>query len=264
MSERLPFFERPNGWPLALAHRGFSPEGLENSAAAFRAALNLGFTHLETDVHATADAVVVLFHDDTLDRITDSTGRISELTATEIARARIRGMEPVLLLEEALTAFPDARFNIDVKTANSIRPLAEAIERHAAHQRVLVASFSDRRRRAVLRLLTRPTASSAGIPTTVLFKLLGPVLPDWLLRRVLHDVHAFQVPERYRVVQVVTPGFLRRAHRLGIEVHVWTVNDPDRMRRLLDLGVDAIVSDRADLLAGLLAERGQWPGVPQQ
>jgi glycerophosphoryl diester phosphodiesterase len=247
-----------------MAHRGFSLDGLENSMAAFRAAVELGYGHLETDVHTTADGVLVLFHDETLDRVTDSRGKISELTAAEVATARIGGREPVPLFDELVTAFPAVRLNLDVKDWNSVRSLAAAIERHSAHDRVLVASFSDRRRRAVLKLLSRPVASSPGRVTNALFVLLGPVLPAaWLrfvLRGPLRDVHAFQVPVRYGAVRVVTPGYVRRAHALGLVVHVWTINDPAEMHRLLDLGVDGIVTDRADLLKKVLQERGAWPG----
>ncbi|MGM9474142.1 glycerophosphodiester phosphodiesterase [Pseudarthrobacter sp. YS3] len=261
----LPFFDRypddahPAG-PIAMAHRGFSREGLENSMAAFRAAVELGYRHLETDVHTTSDGVLVLFHDDTLERVTDGRGRISELTAAEVATARIGGREPVPLFDELLTAFPDARLNLDVKDWNSVQSLAAGIERHGAHDRVLVASFSDRRRRAVLKLLSRPVASSAGRVTISLFVLLGPVLPVSLLRVVmrglLRDVQALQVPVRYGAVRVVTPASVRRAHTLGLVVHVWTINEPAEMHRLLDLGVDGIVTDRADLLTQVLQERG--------
>lgn len=264
-----PYFEtsgdasRPTR-PVAMAHRGFSLDGLENSMAAFRAAVDLGYQHLETDVHTTSDGVLLLFHDDTLERVTDGRGRISDLTAAEVAAARIGGLEPVPLFDELLTAFPHARMNLDVKDRDSIRSLAAAIERHGAHDRVLVASFSDRRRRAVLRLLSRPVASSAGVVTNGLFVLLGPLLPAGLLRlvlrRPLRDVQALQVPVRHGVVRVVTPGFVRRAHRLGLVVHVWTINGPAEMHRLLDLGVDGIVTDRADLLKQVLQERGEWPG----
>ena len=247
-----------------MAHRGFSRDGRENSMAAFRAAVDLGFRHLETDVHTTADGVLLLFHDETLDRITDRRGRISELRAETVALARIGGAEPIPLFEELATAFPDVRLNLDVKDWNSVDTLAAAIERYGLHERVLVASFSDRRRRAVLKQLSRPAASSAGIVSNALFVLLGPVLPAPLLRltagRALRGVHALQVPVRYGAVPVVTPGFIRRAHRHGLQVHVWTVNDPAEMRRLLDLGVDGIVTDRADLLKEVLQERGGWPG----
>ena len=159
---------------MAMAHRGFSREGLENSMAAFRAAVDLGYRYLETDVHTTSDGVLLLFHDETLDRVTDGAGRISELTAAEVAAARIGGREPVPLFDELVAAFPGIRLNLDVKDWNSVRSLAAGIERHSLHDRVLVASFSDRRRRAVLKLLSRPVASSAGIVTNTLFFLLRP------------------------------------------------------------------------------------------
>jgi glycerophosphoryl diester phosphodiesterase len=252
----------PAGTPVAMAHRGFSPEGAENSMAAFRAAVALGYRYLETDVHTTADGTLLLFHDDTLDGVTDGAGRISQLSAETVARARIAGAEPIPLLAELVTEFPEIRINLDVKDWNSVEALAAAIEQHCLHDRVLIASFSDRRRRAVLRRLSRPTASSAGMASNALFVLLGPLLPAVLLRRVarraLRGVHALQVPVRYGAVPVVTAGFVSRAHRHGLQVHVWTINEAPEMHRLLDLGVDGIVTDRADLLKAVLQERGQW------
>jgi glycerophosphoryl diester phosphodiesterase len=246
-----------------MAHRGFSPEGAENSMAAFRAAVALGYRYLEADVHTTADGVLLLFHDETLDRVTDGSGRISELPAETVARARIAGAEPIPLLEELVAEFPEVRLNLDVKDWNSVATLAAAIEQYGLHDRVLIASFSDRRRRAVLRRLSRPAASSAGMASNALFVLLGPLLPEALLGRVtaraLRDVHALQVPVRYGAVPVVTAGFVRRAHRHGLHVHVWTINETAEMHRLLELGVDGIVTDRADLLKAVLQERGQWP-----
>lgn len=245
-----------------MAHRGFSRDGLENSMAAFRDAVELGYTFLETDVHTTADGVLLLFHDKTLDRVTDGRGRISRLSAEAVARARIGGTEPIPLFEDLVTEFPDVRLNLDVKDWNSVATVAAAVERHGLHDRVLIASFSDRRRRAVLRRLSRPAASSAGMASIALFVLLGPVLPDVLLRRAaaraLRGVHAFQVPVRYGAVTVVTSGFVRRAHRNGLQVHVWTINEAAEMHRLLDLGVDGIVTDRADTLKAVLQDRGRW------
>jgi len=267
-SVSLPFFDHAGAdgapLPIAMAHRGFSVDGLENSMAAFRAAAELGCRYLETDVHTTSDGVLLLFHDGTLDRVTDGSGRVADLPAQDVAGARIGGREPIPTFEELITALPDARLNLDVKDWGSVRSTVEAIERHAAHDRVLIASFSDRRRRAVLKQLSRPVASSAGVVSNALFALLGPVLPGpafrWLMRWVLRDVHALQVPVRYGAVPVVTPGFLRRAESLGLLVHVWTINDPAEMRRLLELGVAGIVTDRADLLRQVLVERGEWPG----
>ncbi|WP_026540952.1 glycerophosphodiester phosphodiesterase [Paenarthrobacter nicotinovorans] len=256
----LPYFLRKDGsvGPLAFAHRGFSLNGLENSMSAFRAAVDLGTVHLETDVHTTADGVLLVFHDSSLDRVTDSVGRISELTAAQVAAARIGGVEPVPTFEELVTSLPGARLNLDVKDWNSVGPMATAIEKHGIHDRVLVTSFSDWRRRAVLSRLSRRAASSAGSSLTALFVLLGPVLPAAVARKLLSGVDVFQVPVRYGRLPVVTPGFIRRAHRLGRQVHVWTINEPGEMERLLDLGVDGLVSDRLDLLKEVLVRRGQW------
>ncbi|MDQ0771140.1 glycerophosphoryl diester phosphodiesterase [Pseudarthrobacter defluvii] len=266
----LPFFEHPDDagrqLPIAMAHRGFSAEGLENSMAAFRAGIELGYRYLETDVHTTSDGVLLLFHDETLDRVTDGNGRVAELPAAEVAKARISGREPIPTFDELVTELPDARLNLDVKDWGSVRATADAIERHQAHHRVLVTSFSDRRRRAVLKLLSQPVASSAGVASNALFTLLGPVLPRAvfrrLMRRVLRDVHALQVPVRYGRVPVVTAGFIRRAHDLDLVVHVWTINEVAEMHRLLHLGVDGIVTDRADLLRDVLQSRGQWRHAP--
>jgi len=263
----LPFFDHTDGdgspLPIAMAHRGFSQEGLENSMAAFRAAVDLGYRYLETDVHTTADGVVLLFHDETLDRVTDGSGKVSELPAQAVANARIGGREPIPRLDELLGELPDARLNVDVKDWNSVRSIAAGIESHQVHDRVLLTSFSDRRRKAVLKLLSRPVAASAGVVSVGLFTVLGRLLPQpafrWSMRRNLRGIHALQVPVRYGRLEVVTAGFVRRAHALGLVVHVWTINDPAEMRRLLELGVDGLVTDRADLLREVLLERGEWP-----
>ncbi|APX01826.1 glycerophosphodiester phosphodiesterase [Arthrobacter globiformis] len=274
MTGPLPYFSAgypsgssaASGSPVAMAHRGFSLEGLENSLAAFSSAVELGFCHLETDVHTTSDGELLLFHDRTLDRITDGRGRIHDLTADEVRRVRIGGAEPVPTFDELVAAFPGTRFNLDVKDWHSVPSVVAAIERHQVHDRVLIASFSDLRRRAVLKRLSRRTASSAGTLVNALFLVLGPLLSvrgvrspvRAVLRRALRDVDALQVPVRYRAIPVVTPEYVRRAHELGLYVHVWTINDPAEMHRLLDLGVDGIVSDRADLLKEVLQARGQW------
>ena len=263
----LPFFDHtgPDGSPLpiAMAHRGFSREGLENSMAAFRAAVDLGYQYLETDVHTTADGVVLLFHDGTLDRLTDGSGKVSELPAATVAGVRIAGQEPIPRLDQLLAELPTVRLNVDVKDWNSVRSIAAGIEEHQVHHRVLLTSFSDRRRRAVLKLLSRTVAASAGVVSVGLFTVLGRLLPEpvfrWSMRWNLRGVHALQVPVRYGRVEVVTAGFVRRAHALGLVVHAWTINDPGEMRRLLELGVDGLVTDRADLLRDVLLERGEWP-----
>ena len=240
----------------ALAHRGFSLDGLENSMAAFAAAVDLGFRYVETDAHATADGVAVALHDGTLDRTTDGHGLVRELPWREVRQARIGGVEPVPLLEDLLGTWPDLRVNIDVKEAAGVFPVAEVIERTASHDRVLVASFSAARRRATLQRLTRPVATSAGTTEIVRF-LLGSRLGR-PLDAVARQVDCLQVPAAAGPLTVVDERTVAAAHAAGLKVHVWTVNAPAEMHRLLDLGVDGLISDRADLLRGVLEERGVW------
>lgn len=244
--------------PLAIAHRGYSTQGLENSVTAFRAATELGYQYVETDINTTADGVAMVFHDATLDRTTDRQGVIAELPYSEVRKARIAGREAIATLEEFVVALPEVRFNVDVKDAGSIAPLIAAIEKHGLHDRICVASFSDKRRRAVLAGLSRPVASSPGKMLLVAYFLLSPWLPAALLRRLMRDVDVLQIPTHYKGQEIVTAASVRRAHSLGLDVHIWTIDDPAEMNRLFDLGVDGIMTDRADLLAHVMRQRGYW------
>ena len=250
---RTPYLDAP---VVALAHRGFSLDGLENSMAAFAAAVDLGFRYVETDAHATADGFAVALHDETLDRTTDGHGLVRELPWREVRAARIGGVEPVPLLEDLLGTWPDLRVNIDVKEAAGALPVAEVIERTQSHDRVLITSFSAARRRATLQRLTKPVATSAGTAEIVRFLLdarLGRSL-TWLARR----VDCLQVPVAQARLTVVDERTVASAHAAGLALHAWTINTPTQMRHLLDLGVDGLISDRADLLRDVLEQRGLW------
>ncbi|MFJ9442508.1 glycerophosphodiester phosphodiesterase [Kitasatospora sp. NPDC101235] len=260
-----PFLDHPG--PLAFAHRGGALGRPENSLAAFEAAVALGYRYLETDVHATADGVLVAFHDSRLDRVTDRTGAVAELPWEAVRRARIGGTEPVPLLEDLLGAFPGARFNIDVKAAPAVGPLVEAIRRTDAWDRVCVGGFSDTRLAAVRAAAGPRLATSLGPREVARLRLrslaesfLPTSAPGPLSRRPGTPFAGLcaQVPERHRGVRVVDLAFVRTAHRLGLQVHVWTVDDPTRIRTLLDLGVDGIMADRIDVLRDVLGERGCW------
>ncbi|GEL94390.1 glycerophosphodiester phosphodiesterase family protein [Cellulomonas composti] len=257
---RHPYFGEP-GSVLALAHRGFSPTGLENTMAAFQAAIDLGFRYVETDAHGTCDGVAVALHDPTLDRTTDRTGAVAELRWTHVGRALVGGVEPVPRIEDVLGTWPDLRLNIDIKARSAIGPVAAAIERTTAHDRVCVTSFSAERRDATLARLSRPVATGAATAECGLFLAAGATgrLPARAARR----VDAFQVPWRLRAGRdprrpLVTEHHVSAAHRSGRLVHVWTVDDATTMRALLDRGVDGIISNRADLLRDVLVERGLW------
>ncbi|GER22912.1 glycerophosphoryl diester phosphodiesterase [Zafaria cholistanensis] len=252
----------PAGRPLAFAHRGFAPDGDENTMAAFRAAVGLGYRYLETDVRTTRDGVLVVFHDERLDRATDGIGRVADHTYAELRRLRVAGRGRIPTFAELLGEWPDIRLNVDVKDQAGAALLARHIEAADAYDRVLVSSFSARRLASARRALARPAALGASVPTVALAALLGPVGLLGGIGPLLRAVDALQVPVRKGPIPVATAGFVRRAHRRGLHVHVWVVNDPDRMRRLLDLGVDGVMTDRADLLAEAMAERGHWPQRP--
>ncbi|MBM7788181.1 glycerophosphodiester phosphodiesterase [Tenggerimyces flavus] len=254
---RYPFLDHPG--PLAFAHRGgakYEPnDGIENTMAAFGNAVGLGYRYLETDVHATSDGVLIAFHDETLDRVTDRQGRIADMPFREVEKARIGGREPIPLLEDILDTWPDARLNIDVKEANAIEPLVRAVERTNAHDRICVSSFSGRRIKRARKLLGPEVASGLAPLGIALVRL---PLPRGLGRLLVADVPCVQVPVSYYGFRILTKGFVDLAHALGKQVHVWTVDEPDEMRALLDLGVDGLITDRIDTLRDVLTERGQW------
>jgi glycerophosphoryl diester phosphodiesterase len=254
--------DRP-GSVLAFAHRGgaFHPEieGLENTLAAFEHAVRLGYHYLETDVHATNDGVLLAFHDAVLDRVTDITGSIAGLPYAEVARAVVGGREQVPTLASLLDAFPQARFNIDLKSGAAVGPLVSLVESRGAHDRVCVGSFNARRLRA-FRTLAGPQVATAAVPAQV---AVLRVAPDRLVDVLIGaGADVLQVPHRYGPARLVTEAFVARAHAHARPVHVWTVDDPTEMRELLDLGVDGIMTDRTDLLREVLLERGQWMGAP--
>ncbi len=254
-----PFFDN-GGDPIGFAHRGGAltgdASGLENSMVAFQAAVDLGYRYVETDVHATKDGVLVAFHDPTLERTTDADGLISDLTYGELASVKIGGRESIPRLSDLFSTWPDLRINIDAKSATSVAPLARAIAQHRAWDRVCVASFSARHLRLLRRLLGPRVATSHSVVGVAALR----ALPTAALRRLAVGPvgQAAQVPVRRGRFEIVTPSFLDHAHALGKQVHVWTINAHDEMARLLDLGVDGIVTDRVDVLRDVYSARGSW------
>lgn len=252
-----------HGRVLAFAHRGgaYHPEieGLENTLTAFRHAVALGYDYLETDVHTTRDGVLLAFHDDVLDRVTDRVGSVCDLDLADIREARIGGHEQIPTLAELVEAFPATSFNIDIKSEGAVDVLAEFIAEHDLWDRVLVGSFSPRRI-ARFRRLTRGRVPTAAQPWEVVAFRLAPTagIARWVADRLGSGFDAFQVPHRRKGLTVVTPGFVRRAHAAGKAVHVWTVDDPGEMVALLDRGVDGLITDRTDLLKDVLVARGLW------
>ena len=248
---RHPFLDHPG--VLAFAHRGGAEEVPENSLAAFRHASELGYRYLETDVHLTADGVVVAFHDDVLDRVTDHTGRLADLSWDEVSTARIAGTEPIPTLSDLLESFPDARINIDPKDDSVVPPLARILQQFDALHRVCIGAFSDRRLDRLRSLLGPGLCTSAGPLSIIGFRLASLGLP---IRR--PPCQCLQVPVRSNGIRLIDRRFLSAAHHRGLQVHVWTINEAAEMHRLIDLGVDGIMTDRPALLREVLEERGLW------
>lgn len=254
----------PNyGAVRAFAHRGWHMghlAGQENTLAAFRYAVDQGFTHLETDVHVTADGVPVIMHDATLDRTTTMTGRVDQLPWRQVSAARVAGSEPVPTFEEVLRECPTAFFNIDPKSDADVVPLLTVVQQADAWNRVAFGSFSDRRLDVIRRLAPAQARISLG-PLAALRLMSGAALPRLAAqntRKAAASAWAAQLPLRFRGVPVITPRLVQHAHRRGLEVHAWTIDSPSEMARLLDMGVDGIITDRPDLLQRLLAAREQW------
>jgi glycerophosphoryl diester phosphodiesterase len=249
---RHPYLDHPG--PIPFAHRGGAADGLENTVFQFRRAVELGYRYIETDVHATADGKLVAFHDETLDRVTDGAGRIADLFWSDVSHARVAGKEPVPLFEELLETFPEVRWNVDIKAEPALRPLLDLLERTDSWNRVLVGSFSEKRVVRAQHLAGPRLATSFGTRGVLNLRLRswGAPLP------VRRSAVAAQVPEEQSGVPVVDRRFVQAAHARGVQVHVWTINEADRMHRLLDLGVDGIMTDHIDTLREVMVERGVW------
>jgi glycerophosphoryl diester phosphodiesterase len=252
--------------PIAFAHRGGAGEAPENTLAAFEIAVTLGYRYLETDAHVTRDGVLVAFHDDRLDRVTDRTGAIAELGIVEVEAADagysfspdggnsfpFRGRDiRVPRLAEILVRWPDVRINIDPKSDPCVGPLVALLDRLGSWKRVCIGSFSDRRLRRIRTLGHGRACTSMGPRSVALARLAATsgVMPR------LGD--CVQVPIRRGHFPIVTERFVQAAHRAGLPVHVWTINDEATMHELLGLGVDGIMSDHLRLLRDVFTRCGR-------
>ena len=291
----MPFAFLDHPRPVAFAHRGGAAHAPENSWRAFEHAVGLGYSYLETDVQATLDGVLIAFHDRTLARVTGRPGRIARMNHRDVASALIGGTEPIPLLEDLLGAWPDVRFNIDLKDAPAVEPLAAVLRRTGAWDRVCVTSFSASRLRAARRVLDRQVCMAASPIGNALVRFGGPRGPRDHTRpgragtgrgsrsgpgqrRLSGDAARGGSPAAGRgahlalaerlartgvrcaqvPAQVATPAFVARAHALGLHVHAWTINSPGLMQNLLDIGVDGIMTDETVALRDVLISRGEW------
>lgn len=244
--------------PLAFAHRGGAEVrdnvGIENSLAAFAHAYALGYRYLETDVRCSSDGVVYAFHDQTMGRLTGNPADFASVPSAMAGVERLGGREPIPTLSALFDAFPDGRFNIDVKSDEAVDATCAVVEAHGAVERTCLASFSHARLRRIRRRLSA-VATSASTREVVLVKFV----PVSVLRMCgVPQAVCLQVPAKRKGIPLVTRRFIKRAHALHLQVHVWTVNDAAEISRLLDLGVDGIITDRTDVLKDVLLARGSW------
>lgn len=248
---RFTFLDHPG--TIAVAHQGGAKENPPNTMVAFEHAVSLGYRYLDADVRATADGVLVIYHDATLDGSTDRQGRIYRLPWREVARARVAGREPIPRLEELLATWPEARVNLEVKSHTPVEAVAEVIERTASLERVCLNSFFDRPVQRLRRRLGTRLCTSFGALSLAWFRAVSfGLLPEGVA------VGCAQIPTRFGPVRVADRRFLGAAHRLGLKVLAWTIDDEAEMERLLDLGVDGILTDRPSVLKGVLERRGDW------
>lgn len=239
-----------------LAHRGLthgnSGENLdENSLESVQAALAAGATYIETDLQLTKDAVPVLMHDQDLLRVAGIETKISELSLAELQKVKLHNGGTVISLEQALSEFASVRFNLDIKTLAVALPAAAVINRTAAHERVLISSFSDANRKACIAGLRQRVATSPGQSTILLAYLLHKIGATSLLRKVLSEFAALQIPTRVGPIRFAEKKFISKVRSIGPEVHFWTINDQAEAERLFGLGASGIVTDRADRLLSL-------------
>ena len=220
---------------------------------AFAGAVALGYRYVETDVHVTSDGVVLAFHDDHLDRVTDRTGAIADLPWSEVSQARVDGLEPIPRLDELLGTWPELRINIDPKHDEVVEPLADVLTRTGAVERVCIGAFSDRRIERLRAMLGPSLCTSLGPKGVACLRAAS-----YGIGRRRPPACCVQVPTTTRGITLVDERLVQTAHELDLAVHVWTIDEPDEMDRLLELGVDGIMTDRPAVLRDVLVRRGQW------
>ena len=240
-----------------MAHRGGARETSENTRAGFEYAVSLGYAYLESDIQVTRDGIAVLFHDPKLDRTTNATGLISDHTWEQLRKVETdKGVDQIMRVDEALNCFPAQKFNLDLKCEAAVDTFAAIMDSTGAYDRVLASSFSDDRLQRVRKRLGPRLVTSAG-PREVGKFLAG----SWGLRHRTSGPLALQIPSSIKGVPGVTDALVKHAHERGLHVHVWTIDDPAEMTRLLELGVDGLMTDRPSVLKDLLVDRGTWSGI---
>lgn len=250
--------------PIVIAHRGGGNEAPENSLSAFANMDSKNFRYIETDSHATADGVVILMHDASLARTTNATGKISSYTWAQMLEVADESGNHPVRLDDALRKFPKLVFNIDAKDQHVVRPLIKTLRRCDALEQVSLSSFNETRLKYLRRKLpgVRTSLGRGAIAWLVISALL-PQRIGWKMAKavpgVKHGVEAIQVPIIHRGIPVLTPRFIELCHARQQAVHAWTINDPQDMRALVRLGVDAIITDDPTLAQEVIDE--EWAAL---
>ncbi|MCP3992882.1 MAG: glycerophosphodiester phosphodiesterase [Actinomycetia bacterium] len=247
--------------PFGFAHQGGSDIAPGNTEASFQHAVSLGYGYIETDVQATADGVLVVFHDDDLESKTGHKGKVKDLSSLELADLRVEGEHPIPRFEDMVERFPTIRFNVEPKTDEAVDPLIDLIRRRKLEDQICIGSFSDRRLGRFRRRLGSPPVCTSPAPRGVIHILLAALLGK---EDIDTPYGALQIPESYFGIPLTRSWLVSRVKRLGLQVHVWTINDEADMNRILDAGVDAIMTDRVTLLRDVLVGRSQSPEADER
>ena len=252
-----PFLTAPRAH--AFAHRGGSAEAEENTMAAFAHAVGLGYSHVELDVHATRDGVVVIHHDPDLARICGDSRRIADLDWSELRLIRTHGGARIPRLEDLFAEFPRLYVNIEAKSQDVVAPLCALIERLGVLERICIGAFDPARTRAA-----RAALGPGLLWSPAHVQVAGLWARGWGMPFALEDFGVVQVPVSWNGITVINRRFVRAAHAAGVAVQVWTVDSASEMTRLLDLGVDGLMTDRPSLLREVLQARGAWPSADEK
>ena len=238
---------------LAFAHRGGNEFAPENSFRAFKSAVDIGYKYLETDVHLTKDGFLIAFHDDTLDRVTDKSGLIRDLTLSEIKKAKIAGTDEIPLLSELLNSFTDCFFNIDCKVDETVQPLINLINNKDFINRVCIGSFSQKRINFIRKSLGKEVKTSMGPAEVILSKFLSYTSLGYNFKSSYTSI-----PIRRYGINLLEERNIKYLKSNNQKVIAWTINDEDQMKMLINIGIDGIMTDNLTLLKKVLIEENLW------
>lgn len=238
---------------LAFAHRGGNEFAPENSFRAFKSAVDIGYKYLETDVHLTKDGFLIAFHDDTLDRVTDKSGLIRDLTLSEIKKAKIAGTDEIPLLSELLNSFTDCFFNIDCKVDETVQPLINLINNKDFINRVCIGSFSQKRINFIRKSLGKEVKTSMGPAEVILSKFLSYTSLGYNFKSSYTSI-----PIRRYGINLLDERNIKYLKSNNQKVIAWTINDEDQMKMLINIGIDGIMTDNLTLLKKVLIEESLW------